>query len=268
MVRYAARVTPVVGRKIAWLLVAAALVLFAAMMMQSVDAQSAPARYQVLVFSRTTGFRHDSIPDAIQAVRVLGQQNGFVADATEDPSVFTDAGLAPYSAVMFLMTTGDVLDEGQQTAFERYIQAGHGFVGVHSASDTEYDWPWYGALLGTYFASHPDIQVATLHPEVVLEESVTLPDPWVRTDEWYNFRINPRTGQDIHVLASLDEATYQGGTMGDHPIAWYHTYDGGRAWYTAGGHTRESYLEPLFLDHLRQGIEYAALGAATGMQPE
>ena len=225
------------------------------------DEQLVPARYRLLVFSRTAGFRHDSIPDAVAAVGRLGDQNGFLVDATEDPSVFTDAGLADYSAVSFLLTTGDVLDDSQQAAFERYIAAGHGFVGVHSAADTEYDWPWYGGLLGAYFASHPDIQRAAVHREDANHPStVSLPDVWVRTDEWYNFQTNPRDTPDIHVLASLDESSYSGGTMGDHPIAWYQEYAGGRAWYTAGGHTRESYSEPLFLQHLLGGLEYAAGG--------
>ena len=226
---------------------------------RSARAQQAQVRYSVLVFSRTTGFRHDSIADAISAVRALGDQNGFLLDATEDPSVFTDATLAGYSAVIFLLTTGHILEADQQAAFQRYIQAGNGFVGVHSAADTEYDWSFYGGLVGAYFASHPDIQSASIrredsnHPSTVL-----LPDLWIRTDEWYNFQTNPRDNTDIRVLASLDETTYAGGTMGDHPIAWYHSYAGGRAWYTAGGHTSESYSEPLFLAHLLGGIEYAA----------
>jgi type 1 glutamine amidotransferase len=225
-------------------------------------AQPADARYRVLAFSRTTGFRHDSIPDAIAAIRALGAQRGFLTDATEDPTGFTDAGLAEYGAVIFLLTTGDVLDASQRAAFERYIRAGHGYVGVHSAADTEYGWPWYGGLVGAYFASHPDIQTATVHREDPTHVSTaSLPEPWVRTDEWYNFRSNPRATSDIHVLASLDETSYAGGAMGDHPIAWCRPYDGGRAWYTGGGHTRESYAEPLFLDHLAGGIEYAA-GAA------
>jgi type 1 glutamine amidotransferase len=227
----------------------------------SADVQPAAARYRVLVFSRTAGFRHDSISDAIAAVRTLGDQNGFLVDATEDQTVFTDSVLAGYSAVIFLLTTGHVLDNSQQAAFERYIAAGHGFVGVHSAADTEYDWPWYGGLIGAYFASHPDIQLAAVHREDANHPStVSIPDVWVRTDEWYNFQTNPRDTPEIHVLASLDESTYSGGTMGDHPIAWYQEYTGGRAWYTAGGHTRESYSEPLFLQHLLGGIDYAAGG--------
>jgi type 1 glutamine amidotransferase len=228
----------------------------------STSAQTATPRYRVLAFSRTTGFRHDSIPDAIAAVQGLGAQHGFAVDATEDPSIFTDPGLSGYRAVIFLLTTGHILDDAQQAAFEAYIAAGNGWVGVHSAADTEYDWSWYGGLLGAYFASHPDVQPATIVREDVDHPSTaSLPEVWGRTDEWYNFRTNPRATADIHVLARLDESSYSGGTMGDHPIAWCHSYAGGRAWYTAGGHTSESYSEPLFLAHLLGGIEYAAGGA-------
>ena len=222
-------------------------------------AQEQPAQptFRTLVFTRTTGFRHDSIPDATQAIATLGQTNGFAVEATEDPTVFDDATLPGYAAVAFLLTTGDVLDEQQQAAFERYIRSGGGFVGVHSATDTEYDWPWYGGLVGAYFADHPPgTYRAAVHVEDVSQ--APLPETWLRTDEWYNFRSNPRAEPDMHVLASLDESSYPGGAMGDHPIAWFHAYDGGRAWYTAGGHTRESYHEPLFVAHLLGGILYAA----------
>jgi type 1 glutamine amidotransferase len=216
------------------------------------------AEARVLVFSRTSGFRHDSIPDAIAALGALGAAHGFGVDATEDPARFDDGGLAPYRAVVFLLTTGDVLDDRQQAAFERYIRAGRGYVGVHSASDTQYGWPWYGGLVGAYFRGHPAIQPAAIlvedrdHPS-----TAALPERWLRTDEWYDFQTNPRGA--VQVLARLDEASYGGGQMGaDHPIAWYQPYDGGRAWYTAGGHTRASYQELAFLQHLLGGIQYAA----------
>jgi cytochrome c len=215
------------------------------------------AEPRILLFSKTAGFRHDSIPDAIAAIEALGAQHGFAVDATEDAAAFSDEGLAGYRAVVFLMTTGDVLDEAQQAAFERYIRAGNGYAGVHSASDTEYHWPWYGELVGAYFSSHPAIQQARIQIEDGAHPSTAgLPSPWTRTDEWYSFRTNPRA--QVHVLATLDESSYQGGTMGaDHPIAWYHDYDGGRAWYTAGGHTSASYAEPEFLQHLLGGLRYA-----------
>jgi type 1 glutamine amidotransferase len=218
-----------------------------------------PAAYRVLVFTRTAGFRHDSIPDGVAAIAAMGAEQGFAIDHTEDPSVFADAGLAAYHAVVFLSTTGHVLEADQQTAFERYIGNGGGYVGIHSASDTEYDWPWYGGLVGAYFANHPDIQPAVVRVEDTDDASTAmLPDPWPRTDEWYSFRTNPRS-HGVHVLLTLDEASYAGGTMGDdHPIAWYHAYAGGRAWYTAGGHTSESFSDPLFLAHIWGGIQYAA----------
>ncbi len=219
--------------------------------------------YRILVFSKTAGFRHDSIPAAVAAVKNLGAQNNFGVDATEDAAAFNDANLRNYKAVVFLLTTGDVLNAEQQAAFERYIRDGNGYVGVHSASDTEYDWAWYGGLVGAYFQSHPAVQAATVRIEDRQHPSTAgLPDPWVRTDEWYNVTPNPRS--QVRVLARLDESTYNGGTMGDHPIAWYHAYDGGRAWYTAGGYTPESYAEPKFLEHLLGGISYAAETPAVG----
>jgi len=214
--------------------------------------------FSVLVFSKTTGFRHDSIGVGIAAVQDLGQTHGFQVDATEDASVFTAGQLAAYRVVIFLNTTGDILDASQQAAFEQFIQNGGGFVGIHSASDTEYGWPWYGQLVGAYFANHPAIQTATVqvrnnaHPSML-----PLPTRWTRIDEWYNFQSLPAISVDI--LAEVDESTYSGGTMGvNHPIVWSHEFDGGRAWYTALGHTDASYSETLFREHLLGGILWAA----------
>ncbi len=226
-----------------------------------------PISSRVLLFSKTAAYRHDSIPEAIAALTARGPEHGFRVEAAEDASVFADATLGQYLAVVFLMTTGDILDADQQAAFERYIQAGGGYVGVHSASDTEYDWPWYGGLVGAYFMHHPDIQKAIVQVEDHSHPAMAgVPDRWARTDEWYDFRANPR-GQ-VNVLARLDESTYSGGEMGeDHPIAWYHAYDGGRAFYTAGGHTPESYREPVFLQHLLGGMRYAAGLASASKLP-
>ncbi|MGA6163587.1 ThuA domain-containing protein [Amycolatopsis magusensis] len=213
----------------------------------------------VLVFSKTAGFRHDSIPAGIAAIQQLGTDNHFSVEATEDAGAFTDTNLARFDAVIWLSTTGDVLNPEQQGAFERYITAGGGYAGVHAASDTEYDWPFYGDLVGAYFTSHPQIQQATVNVEDRQHPSTSeLPYQWPRTDEWYNYRENPR--QDVHVLAALDEQSYDpgNGAMGDHPIAWCHTNSGGRSWYTGGGHTIASYSEPEFLSHLKGGILYAA----------
>ena len=217
-----------------------------------------PPRYRVLVFSKTGGYRHDSIDEGVAAIVTLGAAHQFQVDTTEDTAVFTDTQLASYQVVIFLNTTGEILDDGQQAAFERFIRAGGGFVGVHSATDTEYEWPWYHELVGAYFKSHPAIQPAAI--DVLDQQHLStrgLPDRWQRTDEWYNFRDAP--GPNVTVLAALDETSYSGGTMGaSHPIVWCHSYDGGRAWYTAMGHTAESYAEPLFLEHLLGGIRWAA----------
>ena len=213
----------------------------------------------VLVFSKTVVFRHDSIPAGRDALMSAGSGAGWTFSATEDASVFTDDGLASFDVVVFLSTTGDVLDETQQAAFERFIRAGKGFVGIHSASDTEYDWPFYGELVGAYFREHPAIQQATINLEDAADPTMAgLSNPWTRTDEWYAFKANPRA--NVHVLMTLDEASYAPGTatMGsDHPIAWLHEYEGGRAFYTALGHTKESYADPAFIRHLTQAITWA-----------
>ena len=212
----------------------------------------------VLVFSKTAGFRHNSIEDGAQALREIGEERGFSVTCTENDSIFAWPDLAAYGAVVFLNTTGDVLNDEQQAAFERYIQEGGGYVGIHAAADTEYGWAWYGQLVGGYFDSHPHIQEADI---AVLDRAFPatahLPERWTRTDEWYNYKANPRG--NVHVLATLVEKSYEGGDMGDdHPIAWAHEYDGGRAFYTGGGHTSESYEEPLFREHLLQAILWAA----------
>ncbi|NUT27186.1 MAG: DUF1080 domain-containing protein [Streptomyces sp.] len=223
---------------------------------------------RVLVFSKTAGFRHDSIPDGVAAVRQLGETGGFTVDATEDAAAFTTANLRRYAAVVFLSTTGDVLDAAQQKAFEGYIRQGGAYVGVHAAADTEYDWEFYGGTVGAYFQSHPAIQPATVDVEDHAHPATSgLAQTWNRTDEWYNYRSNPR--DRVHVLASLDESSYTGGTMsGDHPIAWCQTYQGGRAFYTGGGHTKESYAEPAFRQHLLGGIRWAIGDAQADCRPE
>ena len=212
---------------------------------------------RVLIFSKTMGFHHASIPKGIDAVIKLGQENGFDVDTTTNSDKFNDDTLKQYSAVIFLSTTGHVLDYRQRAAFERYIQSGGGFVGVHAATDTEYDWGWYGRLVGAYFNGHPKPQEAKF---IIKDKNFPATKffkdtVWTRTDELYNFKkINPK----IHVLITIDEKSYEGGTNGAfHPMSWYHDYDGGRAFYTEMGHTDESYSEPLYLQHLLGGIEYA-----------
>ncbi|MFF1275780.1 lectin [Streptomyces marokkonensis] len=229
---------------------------------------AADPAYEILVFSRTAGFRHSSIDEGITALRDLGTANNFTVTATEDPAAFTTANLAQYRTVVFLSTTGDVLGPAQQTAFEQYMGAGGGYVGIHAAADTEYDWPFYEGLAGALFQSHPAIQPATVKVEDRAHDATAhLGRTWQRTDEWYNYRTNPRT--TAHVLASLDESSYSGGTMsGDHPIAWCKDYAGGRAFYTGGGHTEESYADPVFRRHLLGGIRWAAGTTRADCRPE
>jgi len=214
--------------------------------------------FAVLVFTRTTGFRHASIDDGVAAIRRLGASHGFAVDATEDPEQFRDVVLRRYRAVVFVSSTGEPLGPPQKAALERWVEAGGGWVGVHAAADAFYDWPWYGELVGAWFRRHPPVQRATVrvtdrgHPS-----TESLPAEWTRTDEWYDFGTNPR-GR-VQVLATVDESTYQGGGMGnDHPVTWCHEQGRGRAWYTALGHTEASWSEQRFLAHVLGGVQWAA----------
>jgi type 1 glutamine amidotransferase len=219
---------------------------------------AADSPYTVLVFSKTAGFRHSSISTSIKAIRMLGGFNNFTVSSTEDAEAFTKSNLARFQTVVFMSTTGDVLDDSQQAAFEAYIRQGGGYVGVHAAADTEYGWPFYGTLIGAWFASHPAIQQATVDVEDRHHPATThLFTSWSRTDEWYNFRTNPRA--TAHVLMSLDEVSYFGGTMGgDHPITWCKTIGNGRSFYTGLGHTEESFGDPSFIKLLLGAIRYTA----------
>jgi type 1 glutamine amidotransferase len=210
----------------------------------------------VLIFSKTNGFHHACIPVGIEAIKKLGQQNGFSVETSTDSLDFNPENLKKYAEIIFLCPTGKVFGPEQELALKQYIEHGGGFVGIHSATDCEYDWPWYGQLVGGYFKSHPKQQEAKLlvvdknHPS-----TSGLPDVWVRKDEWYNFKyLNP----DVTVLIKIDESSYTGGENGNnHPMAWYHKFDGGLAFYTELGHTDESYADPLYLKHLLGGIEWA-----------
>jgi len=218
---------------------------------------SAPksAKDQVLVFTKTNGFRHGSIEKGVTTLVKLGVANNFEVTQTADSLQFNPANLKKYQLVIFLNTTMDVLGDTEQSAFENYIRNGGSFMGIHAAADTEYEWPWYGKLVGAYFLSHPKQQEAII--DVVDHDHPAtqhLAATWTHFDEWYNFKnINP----DLHVLMKLDESSYEGGKNADnHPIAWYHEYDGGRAFYTGLGHTEEAYDDLNFRQQLVGGIAY------------
>ncbi|MEN2487954.1 ThuA domain-containing protein [Flavobacterium sp. B11] len=210
---------------------------------------------QVLIFSKTNGFRHESIPAGIAAIKKLGQENHFIVDATEDSLAINSKNLKQYQAVIFLSASGNVLDKNQKLALQKFIENGNGFVGIHSATNCEPDWSWYTQMIGGIFEGHPEPQNAKLI--IVDHEHLStkhLPAIWERKDEWYNFKyLNP----NVNVLIKIDESSYKGGKHGiNHPLAWYHDYDGGRVFYTALGHSSESYSDPLFVQHLLGGITY------------
>ncbi len=209
----------------------------------------------VVVFSKTEGYRHKSIKAGIESILKLGKENQFLVQSTEDANELI-ATLSSCKVVIFLNTTGNVLNNVQQEKFKTFIKNGGGFVGVHAATDTEYEWPWYGKMIGAYFESHPKQQEAVL--EIVDKKHLAtnfLESKWTKFDEWYNYKnINP----DINVLMNLDESSYKGGENGkNHPIAWFHKYEGGNIFYTGLGHTEESYKDAAFLKHLSGGILYA-----------
>lgn len=222
---------------------------------------------RVLVFSKTKGFRHASIPQGQAAIRLMGKKYGFAVDTTENAERFNEANLRKYKVVIFLSTTGDVLNQQQQTDFERYIQAGGGYVGIHAATDTEYGWPWYNKLAGGQFLSHPGNPNVRKGQVTVRDKAHPatqgMPDAFEKTDEFYDFK---NFNTDVKVLMTIDEASYGDSKMGagsNHPMVWYHEYDGGRVFYTAFGHTDETFMEPLFLQHFWGGLRWVASGAPT-----
>ena len=223
---------------------------------------TASAQKRVLVFTKVAAFPHDSRQAAAEAIIKMGKENNFGVDTTSDAAKIAESNLKKYAAVIFVSTTGSFLDPYQRIDLQRYIQAGGGFVGIHAAADALYDWRWYGRMIGAYFAGHPAPQMATMtvvdknHPSTRM-----LPTEWKRKDEWYHYKL---LNKDVKVLINLEEAslTYNANfnrfKMGaNHPIAWYHEFDGGKVFYTGLGHTKESYSEDLMVKHILGGINYA-----------
>jgi uncharacterized protein len=230
---------------------------------------SAQKQFKALLINTTRGWMHTSGHTGVTSLQALADRNNFELVIQESPTFITDKNLEQFQVVIFLNTTGDIFDSASQKAFERYIQSGKGYVGIHSASDTEYDWPWYNQLVGRMFHIHPVIQTAKL--KVVNDsfpgmKAFTNNQLW--TDEWYEF--GPEKANNLKYILAVDEKSYApkvqwgpkvGNGMGSfHPLAWYHTHDGGRAFYTALGHLPSIYNNQQFLDHVYGGILWAATG--------
>lgn len=223
-----------------------------------------PAKINILVFSKTNGFRHNSIPAGIKMISELGQNENWIVTCTENANIFTSEFMNQIDVAVFLNPTKDVLDDKQQKAFEKFIKLGKGFVGIHAATDCEYDWPWYGGLSGAYFSTHPPAQEGTViiedtnHPAMKPFEGMS---KYITFDEWYSFTENPRG--KVHVLASLDESSIKkeknsDWRMGDHPVIWYQEYDGARSFYTVFGHTSEAFEDENVQKHIAAAINWAA----------
>ena len=212
---------------------------------------------RILVFSRTTGYRHDSIPTGVATLRDIGVEHRFDVDATEESAAFATGNLERYSAVVFLSTSGEVFNDEQLQALAAYVRGGGGYVGVHAAATTEYGWGFYGELVGARFRRHPPTQEAVLDVEDRGHPATRhLADTWTWKDEWYDFRTDPR--RLVHVLLSVDESTYDGGEMGPgHPIAWCHEVGAGRCFYTALGHRDDVLESDWYGAHLLAGIKWA-----------
>lgn len=226
-------------------------------------------QFKVLLITETAGWHHESIDYGIIAINELAATHNFEVDRQQKAVKITSEKLSKYDTVIFLSTTADIFDDEEQAIFEKYIQSGKGYVGIHAASDTEYDWEWYTKLVGRMFHIHPSQQTAQLniidHNFPGLEH---FPNKLLWTDEWYEFTDEKVEG--LNYLITVDENTYDpkanwgdksGVGNGDfHPISWYHEFDGGRSFYTALGHIEKVYENRWFLEHLYGGIFYAATG--------
>ncbi len=239
-----------------------------ALLIGSISA-TAQKQFKALLVTTTRGWHHESIHAGVLALQQLGVKNNFDVVLFEDPKGFTDKVLSQFQVVIFLNTTGDIFDTAQEKVMERFIQSGKGFVGIHAAADTEYDWDWYHKLVGRMFHIHPVIQTARLN---VIDSTFPgtqgyMGNKWW-TDEWYEYGKDEITG--LNTVMAVDESSYEpkadwgtvkGVGMGKmHPITWYHSFDGGRAFYTGLGHLPAIYSDPAYLNLLYGGIFWAATG--------
>jgi len=225
----------------------------------------------VLVFTKTLGFYHDSKPNAIKAFYEIAHENKWRITFTEDSTFFSETELSKYSVVIFLLTTGDnLLNDGEKLALQQYVESGGGFVGVHSATDTEFKWPWYEGLMGARFIGHPPVHEGNLIIEDRNHAATRCfaADTVKWKDEFYSFDRNPRNNSRVKVLVSIDENSYNINenlwfkdvniVMGDHPLIWCQHIGRGRSFQTALGHTSELYDNPIFRKHLTGAILWAA----------
>ena len=211
--------------------------------------------YSVLVITETKGWVHDSIESGLKLIQNIGNKNNFNVYHSDNSSVITYKNLKEIKTIIFLNTTEEILTDVEQKVMESFIKSGKGFVGVHSAADTEYNWQWYGKLVGAYYRNHPEVMNGKI---LTINHKITnhLDSEWEIEDEWYNFDY---VNYDINILLNLDEDSYIGGEHPDyHPITWYHEYDGGRSFYTGLGHTKEVYDDERFIKLLEKGILYAS----------
>jgi len=217
----------------------------------------------VLVFSKTAGFRHESISSGLKMLYDQSKKQNWVITATENAGLFTDGFLSNFDVVVFLNPTGDAINAAGQTAFEKFMKSGKGFIGIHAAADCEYDWPFYGNLVGGYFKTHPASQEATVvfeksdHPAMKPFKGMK---SYTTFDEWYTFKANPRP--NVNVLATLDEKSIKkfdndNFRMGDHPIIWWSEKDGIRSFYTGFGHTHEAFQDKLIIEHITNAVNWA-----------
>lgn len=213
------------------------------------------AAKKVLIFTKTAGYRHDNIEKGVEVLKKLYNDIGIQTVHSEDANLFLSDSLASFNAVLFFSTTGTIFNKEQKEAFQKYIRSGKGFMGIHAATDTEFEWPWYNELVGAYFLSHPKVQEAKLqvlnriHPATKHLNKI-----WLHKDEWYDFKdVQP----GLNVLMNLDEGSYEGGKMGTvHPIAWFREFEGARMFYTGLGHTKESFDSMAFQKHVVGGMRY------------